>query len=141
MSVKKRCQVVLTKLQYVTSWEWERVGQNNSLWNVLLYDVIVWISSTSAEEDGHLCLSRPAHRFTHTVFTREIPMLGKSEWTLFLMKNQTASVRNLSFVHFILPWIRLQTRHNLTWIFKKIETKRQCCADYIGSDVAPHKCE
>ncbi len=45
---------------------------------------------------------------------------------------QTASVRTRSFVYFILLQISLQTSHNSTF---KTETKRQCCADYIGSDV------
>ncbi len=38
----------------------------------------------------------------------------KERTNFILMKIQTASVRNQSFVHFILPWISLQTRHNLT---------------------------
>ncbi len=34
LSVKKRRQVVLTKLQYVTSWEWERIVKNNfQIWH------------------------------------------------------------------------------------------------------------
>ncbi len=62
-------------------------------------------------------------------------MLGKSEWTIFFMNIQTASVRTWSFVQFILPLIHLQ-RQESVWrgIFKKIETKRRRCADYIGSD-------
>ncbi len=60
--------------------------------------------------------------------------LEKSEWTLFLMKIQTASVRTWSFVHLILLQIRLQTRHNWTQDFPKIETKWRCCADFIGSN-------
>ncbi len=50
------------------------VCQNDSLWNVQLYDVIVWISTASAEEDQHLlphrCLFSPTHKFAHVVFTR-----------------------------------------------------------------------
>ncbi len=48
-----------------------------------------------------------------------IPVLGKSEWTLFLMKIQTASVRTWSFVRFILPQINLQMRHNSTQDLQK----------------------
>ncbi len=48
-----------------------------------------------------------------------IPTLGKSGWTLFLVKIQTASVRARSFVHFILPQILLQTRHNSMQDFQK----------------------
>ncbi len=36
-----------------------------------------------------------------------------------LMKIQTASVRTRFFVHFIVLWISLQTRHNSTWDFQK----------------------
>ncbi len=32
--------------------------QNDRLWNVQLYDVIVWINSGSTEEDQHLLLHR-----------------------------------------------------------------------------------
>ncbi len=46
-------------------------------------------------------------------------MLGKSESTLFLMKIQNTSVRNLSFVHFILPQIHLHTRHDFYVGFSK----------------------
>ncbi len=43
-----------------------------------------------------------------------IPTLGKSGLTsrLVKVKFQTASVRTLSFLDFILPWICLQTRHS-----------------------------
>ncbi len=44
-----------------------------------------------------------------------------------LMKFQIVSVRTWSFIHFILPHIYLQTRHNLTQTFRKIETERRCC--------------
>ncbi len=44
-----------------------------------------------------------------------IPTSGKSGWILVLMKCQTVSVRTWSFVYFILPRIRLQTRHKLIW--------------------------
>ncbi len=50
------------------------------------------------------------------------------------MKFQTTSITTWSFVHLILPWIRLQTSTIQCRIFRKIETKRRCCADYIGSD-------
>ncbi len=51
------------------------VCQNGSLCNVTLYDVIVWLNNSSAEEYQrlllHRCLFSPAHRFAHVVFTRE----------------------------------------------------------------------
>ncbi len=37
--------------------------QNDSLWNAPLNDVIVWISTTSAEEYRHHRVFSPAHRF------------------------------------------------------------------------------
>ncbi len=52
-----------------------------------------------------------------------IPTLGKSGLTLLLMTFQTTPVRTQPFVHFILPRIHLQTRHNSCRIFRKIETK------------------
>ncbi len=39
------------------------VCQNDRLWNVLLYDVIVWINPASAEDQQHHCLFSPAHHF------------------------------------------------------------------------------
>ncbi len=140
------------------------VCQKDSLWNAQLYDVIVWLNTASTEEDQrlilHRCLFIPAHRFAHVMFERGehaglhrnqtikvalktilciafilITVLGKSGLTLFFMKFQTASVRTWSFVNFI--YKQGTIRHRL---FRKIETKRQCCTDYIGSDsnVAPH---
>ncbi len=64
-----------------------------------------------------------------------MPTLGKRELTLFLMKIQTSSVYELGplFTIFYHEFVFKQgtIRHG---IFKKIETKRQCCAKYIGSD-------
>ncbi len=59
-------------------------------------------------------------------------------FALFLMKYQTASVRTWSFVHFILPHNRLQTRHTSKGIFKDIETKRRCCVTILDPTVMPH---
>ncbi len=53
----------------------------------------------------------------------------RKEWINFIFIS--ASVRTWFFVHFILPQICLQTRHNLTQDFQK---------DW-NSNVAPHKCE
>ncbi len=39
------------------------------------------------------------------------------------MKIQTASVRTWSFVHFILPWIHLQTKHNSIRFSKRLKLK------------------
>ncbi len=126
-------------------------------------------NTASTEEDQRLLLHRcqfiPAHRFGHVVFERGeraglhrnqtikmalktslciafllIPTLGKSGWTLFLMKFQTASVRTWSFVHLILHGFIYKQVTIRRRIFRKIETKRWCCADNIGSDSnnAPH---
>ncbi len=47
------------------------------------------------------------------------------------MKYQTMSVRTWSFVHFIVDSFTNKAQRR---IFRKIETKRQCCVDYIGFD-------
>ncbi len=72
----------------------------------------------------HHCLFSPAHRFPPVVFMkdpnaglRRAQRINCVSWTLFLMRFETASVRTWSFVHLILPWICLQTRHNSTWDF------------------------
>ncbi len=48
-----------------------RLQKNDRLWNVPLYDVIVWLNTSSAEDDQrlllHHCLFSPAHRFMHVV--------------------------------------------------------------------------
>ncbi len=61
---------------------------------------------------------------------------------LSFMKFQAASVNTQSFVHFILPWIRLQ-KAQFDERFPKRQTKRRCCVNYIGSDsnVTTHKSE
>ncbi len=52
------------------------VCQNESVWNVLLYDVIVRLSTTSAALDQHQlrhhCLFSSAHRFAYIMFMREV---------------------------------------------------------------------
>ncbi len=128
---------------------WRQSAKKDSFWNVLLYDVIVWISTASTEDHQHHCLFSPAHRFTQTCSSMQkpndkdalkttrlcavsscgknsvciafllIPTLGRSGSTLFLMTFQTTSVRTLSFVHFIALQIHLQTRHNSARDFQK----------------------
>ncbi len=112
-----------------------------------LCDVIVWINTTSTEDQRlllHRCLFSPAYWFVHLVYiTKEanaglcrnqkkrLPKkclciafllnltLGKNGWNLFLMKIQTVPVRTWSFVRFILPWILLQKKHNSMQDFQK----------------------
>ncbi len=65
-----------------------------------------------------------------------IPTLGNSGWTLFLKKFQTVSVRTCSLVHFILPWIYKQG--TIRQYFRKINTKRRCCADSDPTVMSHH---
>ncbi len=55
--------------------------------------------------------------------TQTIKTASLFNWTLFLIKFQTMSVRTWSFVHFILLQINLQTRHNSNHIFRNLELK------------------
>ncbi len=73
--------------------------------------------------------STPRHQNHLCVAFLLIPTLGKSGWTLFLMKIQIASVRTSFYRGFVYKQGRLRHR-----IFKNIETKRWWCANYIGSD-------
>ncbi len=85
-------------------------------------------------EDNKMLFSAKLWKNSLCIAFLLIPTLGKSGWTLFLMKIQTASVRTWSFVHFILLQIRLQTRNNLTQDFKKDWNLKTMLCEYIRSD-------
>lgn len=65
VSVRTQNFVVSLKTAYI-----EACLPNRQLWNVLLYDVMVWISTVAEEDQSlllHHCLFSPAHQFMQIV--------------------------------------------------------------------------
>ncbi len=68
-----------------------------------------------------------------------IPALGKSGWTVFLMKIQTESIRTWSFVQFILLCICLQTCQFDAGFSERLKLKDDAVLNKLDpSPVAPH---
>ncbi len=68
-----------------------------------------------------------------------IPMFGKSESTLFLMKIQTVSVKNRSFVHLIFPRIRLQNKAQFDVGFsERLKLKQDAVPTILDSTTTSH---
>ncbi len=72
-----------------------KTNKNDRLWNVSLYDVIVWINTASAEEDQrlllHRCLFSPAPRFAHVVQIREANVGLRTYQTIKITPNTKRS--------------------------------------------------
>ncbi len=94
-----------------------------------LKDVIAWLNTAATEEDQrlllHRCLNNKRGRRRST---------QKPNAKLYLMKFIFNEVPDHSSKNLVQQGT---IRHR---IFREIETKRRCYAEYIESGVAPHKC-